>query len=82
MGLEEVQAMSVREAKTRRMAPLDTPMGLSPEAKRDISAALNGLLADVFALYMKSKNFHWHMSGPTSAIITSSWTNRPDRSMA
>ena len=33
------------------------------EATRDISAALNGLLADVFALYLKTKNFHWHMSG-------------------
>jgi starvation-inducible DNA-binding protein len=37
---------------------------LSEEATRDISAALNGILADVFALYMKTKNFHWHMSGP------------------
>jgi starvation-inducible DNA-binding protein len=37
---------------------------LSAEATRDISAALNLLLADVFALYLKTKNFHWHMSGP------------------
>ena len=37
---------------------------LSTEATRDIGAALNGLLADVFALYLKTKNFHWHMSGP------------------
>ena len=37
---------------------------LSEEGTRDISAALNGLLADVFALYLKTKNFHWHMSGP------------------
>jgi starvation-inducible DNA-binding protein len=37
---------------------------LSESATRDISAALNGLLADVFALYLKTKNFHWHMSGP------------------
>jgi starvation-inducible DNA-binding protein len=36
---------------------------LSRDATRDISAALNGLLADVFALYLKTKNFHWHMSG-------------------
>ena len=38
--------------------------GLSEEAKRDIAAAINGLLADTFALYLKTKNFHWHMSGP------------------
>jgi starvation-inducible DNA-binding protein len=37
---------------------------LSEAATRDIGAALNGLLADVFALYLKTKNFHWHMSGP------------------
>ncbi len=37
---------------------------LSEAATRDISAALNGLLADVFALYLKTKNFHWHMTGP------------------
>jgi starvation-inducible DNA-binding protein len=37
---------------------------LSAEATRDISAALKGLLADVFTLYLKTKNFHWHMSGP------------------
>jgi starvation-inducible DNA-binding protein len=37
---------------------------LSNDATRDIGAALNGLLADVFALYLKTKNFHWHMSGP------------------
>jgi starvation-inducible DNA-binding protein len=43
---------------------LGTPTGLKAEATRDISAALGGLLADVFALYLKTKNFHWHMSGP------------------
>jgi starvation-inducible DNA-binding protein len=43
---------------------LATPSDLGANATRDIAAALNGLLADVFALYMKTKNFHWHMSGP------------------
>lgn len=43
---------------------LGTPSDLPAEATRDISAALNGLLADVFALYLKTKNFHWHVSGP------------------
>src|SRR5208337_1977461 len=46
------------------MAPLQTPTDLGAEAVRDISAALNLLLADVFALYIKTKNFHWHVSGP------------------
>jgi starvation-inducible DNA-binding protein len=52
---------SAKEAHTR--VRLGTPTDLKPEATRDISAALRGLLADVFALYMKTKNFHWHMSG-------------------
>jgi starvation-inducible DNA-binding protein len=46
------------------MAPLDTPTDLKPNAVRDISGALNILLADMFALYLKTKNFHWHVSGP------------------
>ncbi|WP_275590595.1 DNA starvation/stationary phase protection protein [Pseudomonas sp. DP-17] len=41
-----------------------TPSDLSKNATRDLSAALNRLLADVFALYLKTKNFHWHVSGP------------------
>jgi starvation-inducible DNA-binding protein len=51
-------------AKARRAAPLQTPTDLGSDATRDIAAALTGLLADVFALYLKTKNFHWHMSGP------------------
>lgn len=43
---------------------LGTPTDLGADATRDISAGLAGLLADVFALYLKTKNFHWHMSGP------------------
>ena len=43
---------------------LATPSDLGAEATRDISFALGALLADVFALYLKTKNFHWHMSGP------------------
>jgi starvation-inducible DNA-binding protein len=56
--------MNPSDAKSRRMAPLDTPTNLTSNATRDISAALTTLLADVFALYIKTKNFHWHMSGP------------------
>jgi len=56
--------MKSRDAKTRRTAPLETPNDLGSAASKDISAALNLLLADVFALYLKTKNFHWHVSGP------------------
>ena len=45
-------------------SPLVTPTDLSSTATKDIAAAMNGLLADVFALYVKTKNFHWHLSGP------------------
>jgi len=50
--------------KSGLTAPLGTPTDLSAAATRDISGAMNGILADVFALYIKTKNFHWHMSGP------------------
>ncbi|PNE11880.1 MAG: DNA starvation/stationary phase protection protein [Beijerinckiaceae bacterium] len=56
--------MDANDAKSRRSAPLDTPTNLTSNATRDISGALTTLLADVFALYIKTKNFHWHMSGP------------------
>src|SRR5271155_5732180 len=48
----------------RRRAALATPSDLGSEAVKNISAALNALLADVFTLYLKTKNFHWHVSGP------------------
>lgn len=51
-------------AREKRLAPLRTPTSLSEQATHEISAALTGLLADVFALYIKTKNFHWHVSGP------------------
>ncbi|HYP33327.1 MAG TPA: DNA starvation/stationary phase protection protein [Burkholderiaceae bacterium] len=51
-------------AKARRGAPIATPSDLGAQATRDIAGALNAILADVFALYLKTKNFHWHMSGP------------------
>ena len=50
-------------ARTRRKAPLATPTDLGAQATRDIGGALNALLADVYALYFKTKNFHWHVSG-------------------
>jgi starvation-inducible DNA-binding protein len=56
--------MSTATAKIHRKAPLATPTDLSADAVRDLSGALNALLADMFALYLKTKNFHWHVSGP------------------
>jgi len=56
--------MTAREAKSLRIAPLATPTDLQPNAVRDIAGALNILLADMFGLYLKTKNFHWHVSGP------------------
>jgi starvation-inducible DNA-binding protein len=52
------------ELLRRRSAPLVTPTDLGSRATKDISAGMNAILADVFALYLKTKNFHWHMSGP------------------
>ncbi len=56
--------MNETAVKERRAAALKTKSDLGGKAARDISGALNQLLADTFALYMKTKNFHWHMSGP------------------
>jgi starvation-inducible DNA-binding protein len=56
--------MKPADAKSRRTASLRTPTNLTANATRDISSALTTLLADVFALYIKTKNFHWHVSGP------------------
>ena len=50
--------------EARRTAKLATPSSFSESAVRDLSGALTTLLADVFAVYLKTKNFHWHMSGP------------------
>src|SRR3954469_7891478 len=52
------------ELISRQKAPLATPSDIDPKAVNDISGALNILLADVFGLYLKTKNFHWHLSGP------------------
>jgi starvation-inducible DNA-binding protein len=52
------------ESKQKVAPALDTPTDLSQDAVDQISASLNGVLADTFALYMKTKNFHWHVSGP------------------
>jgi starvation-inducible DNA-binding protein len=55
---------SKRESlQSRRAAPLTTPTDLGAQASKDISGGMNAVLADVFALYLKTKNFHWHMTG-------------------
>ena len=52
------------ELRGKQHARLNTPTDLGDQARQDISAAVNALLADTFALYLKTKNFHWHVSGP------------------
>jgi starvation-inducible DNA-binding protein len=52
------------DARRKTAAPLDTPTDLSSDAVSKISAKLNEILATTFALYLKTKNFHWHVSGP------------------
>ena len=56
--------MNDKATRSRRTAKLATPTSLGTKATHDISGALNALLADFFALYLKTKNFHWHVSGP------------------
>jgi starvation-inducible DNA-binding protein len=61
--IEEIE-MSTEELLIIQTESLSTPTDLGSDAVRDISGALNALLADMFALYLKTKNFHWHISGP------------------
>jgi starvation-inducible DNA-binding protein len=61
---QESEIMNDKASASRHTARLRTPTNLGAEATRDISGALNVLLADFFALYLKTKNFHWHVSGP------------------
>jgi starvation-inducible DNA-binding protein len=58
--------MSIEDARKRREAPLDTPGNLGSNATKDVSAALTAVLADMLALYVKTKNFQWHISSPHS----------------
>ena len=62
--IKSANSERIQQLKERQRAPLSTPTDLSAEATRDVSGALNAILADVFALYVKTKNFHWHLSGP------------------
>jgi starvation-inducible DNA-binding protein len=62
--MDQTASKQASRLKSVRMEPLRTPTDLGESAVKDISAAMNGILADSFALYLKTKNFHWHMSGP------------------
>jgi starvation-inducible DNA-binding protein len=63
-SMNKANSKKTSELLQRRDAPLDTRTDLTAAARKDITAAMNAILADVFALYVKTKNFHWHMSGP------------------
>jgi len=56
--------MSTHTHEDSKAAKVNVPDGFDPEQVKDLSSVLNALLADAFALYLKTKNFHWHMSGP------------------
>jgi starvation-inducible DNA-binding protein len=62
--MKKSNAATVEIGRKLQEAPLVTPTDLDKAAVRDIAGAMNAILADVFALYLKTKNFHWHMSGP------------------
>jgi len=64
MSMHKLLEAERTRAASKRERPLATPNRLKGNAARDIAAALNTILADVFALYLKTKNFHWHVSGP------------------
>jgi starvation-inducible DNA-binding protein len=57
-------AAHAEELERRQEAPLATPTDLTAKATKEVAGAMNAVLADVFALYLKTKNFHWHLSGP------------------
>jgi len=69
--------MNAQRANALHDTPLANPTDLELDAARDLAGALNILLADMFGLCVKTKNFHWHISGPHFfAIITGRWTNK------
>jgi starvation-inducible DNA-binding protein len=62
--MKKPNSKKTQELIGRRNAPLATRTDLKPSATKDIAGAMNAILADAFALYLKTKNFHWHLSGP------------------
>jgi starvation-inducible DNA-binding protein len=64
VNMKKLSGKKIDSLKLKQSAPLITPTDLKAGATKDIAGAMNGILADVFALYIKTKNFHWHLSGP------------------
>jgi starvation-inducible DNA-binding protein len=62
--MKDLNAKDAEKLRERRLSPLSTPSDLDARAATEVGEAMNRLLADVFALYVKTKNFHWHVSGP------------------
>jgi starvation-inducible DNA-binding protein len=62
--LQEIETLDARASEHRRLEVAQMPTGFEPYAVAKISAALTATLADLFALYVKTKNFHWHVAGP------------------
>jgi len=62
--MKKSAAKKTQDLQRRQKAPLATPTDLKSAATKDITGVMNAILADVFALYLKTKNFHWHVSGP------------------
>jgi starvation-inducible DNA-binding protein len=62
--MKDTSSTHLERLRARRSAPLTTPSDLDAGAAKALGGAMNRILADVFALYLKTKNFHWHMSGP------------------
>ncbi|MGD0529090.1 MAG: DNA starvation/stationary phase protection protein [Polyangiaceae bacterium] len=62
--MRHASSTTPEKLRERRVAPLTTPSDLDAKSAKEVGGAMNGILADVFALYMKTKNFHWHMTGP------------------
>jgi starvation-inducible DNA-binding protein len=63
-SMSDTNATKLETLRERRAASFNAPTDLDAHAAREVSGAMNRILADVFALYLKTKNFHWHMSGP------------------
>ena len=62
--MKDKDSTDMERLRERRMSRLVTPSDLDAAAAKEVGGAMNRVLADVFALYLKTKNFHWHMSGP------------------
>ena len=62
--MTDANSTKMEKLRERRSTPLTTPSDLDAKTAKEVGGAMNRILADVFALYVKTKNFHWHMSGP------------------